>query len=352
MKKRWKIRGLKLGREKVRFMQNDNGYIQDAFREFECIKNDDDIRRENYINQIGREIEAKRGEIEAKRGEIEAKGREIQAKRGEIQAKRGEIQAKGREIEAKRRELQPLFTGEVDNIAVKTMLNFIRNREGQIRIKYTEANLTTNYYTIPSGRLLTVHLGLNQIELGFFEKADIFVKYQDDMLKAVKAANSSVTNYKFNPERRGIMMKYESHEFNALKEVHWQMFAEDYWTNSVYRSYRSRTSRVGFKRRIHHKTDGNWYLNYAIPRLRNISDIFWRGQDFENFYQKLQQINSLFDRIKQLEALIIRLEREELVRLEREKTAKEQEKVTKEREKTAKEQEKVTKERENHNILY
>ena len=334
----WKLRGLKLGREKVRFIQNDNGYIQDSFREFECIKNDDDIRRENYISQIGREIEAKGREIEAKRSEIQAKGREIQAK--------------GREIEAKRGELQPFFTGAVDNAAVKAMLNFIRNREGTLRIQYTEANLKTNYYKIPSGRLLTQHLGLNQIELGFFEKADTFVKYQNDMLNAVKAANSTVTNYKFNPERRGIMMKYESHEFNALKEVHWEMFAEDYWTNGVYRSYRSRTSRVGFKRRIHHRTDGNWYLNYAIPRLRNISDIFWRYQDLENFYQKLQQINSLFDKIKELESLIVRLEREELVRLEREKTAKEQEKVTKEREKTAKEQEKVTKERENHNILY
>lgn len=333
-------------------MQNDNGYIQDSFREFECIKNDDDIRRENYISQIGREIEGKRREIEAKGREIEAKAREIQAKRGEIQAKRAEIQAKGREIEAKRRELQPFFTGAVDNAAVKAMLNFIRNREGTIRISYTEANLTTNYYTIPGGRLLTQHLGLNQIELGFFNKADIFVKYQNDMLNAIKAANSSVTNYKFNPERRGIMLGYASHEFNALKEVHWQMFAEDYWTNSVYRSYRSRTSIVRFRRRVHHKTDGNWYLNYAIPRLRNISDIFWRGQDFENFYKKLQQINSLFDKIKELEALIVRLEREELVRLGREKTAKEQEKATKEREKTAKEQEKVTKERENHNILY
>ena len=326
-------------------MQNDNGYIQDAFREFECIKNDEDIRRENYIIQIGREIEAKSREIEAKSREIEAKSREIEAKRREIEAKR-------REIEAKRRELQPLFTGTVDDIAIKTMLNFIRNREGAIIGEYVVANLKTNYYTIPSGRLLTKHLGLNKIELGFFEKADIFVKYQNDMLNAIKAANSSVTNYKFNPERRGIMIGYESHEFNALKEVHWQMFAEDYWTNRVYRSYRSRTSIVRFRRRIHHKTDGNWYLNYAIPRLRNISDIFWRAQDFQNFYQKLQQINSLFDKIKQLEALIIRLEREELTRLRREKTTKEQEKVTKEREKTTKEQEKVTKERENHNILY
>ena len=338
MRKRWKLRGLKLGREKVRFIQNDNGYIQDAFREFECIKNDDDIRRENYISQIGREIEAKGREIQAKDREIQAKRGEIEAKRREIQAKRGEIQAKGREIEAKRGELQPLFTGTVDNNAVKAMLNFIRGREERLRTDYTVANRTTNYYTIPSGRLLTQHLGLNQIELGFFERADTFVQHQNAMLHAIKTGNSSVTNYKFNPQRRGIMMKYGSHEFNALKEVHWQMFAEDYWTNSVYRSYRSRTSVVRFRRRIHHRTDGNWYLNYAIPRLRNISDIFWRYEDLENFYKKLQQINFLFDKIKELEALIVRLEREELVRLEREKTAKEQEKVTKERE--------------NHNILY
>lgn len=288
--RKWKLRGLKLGKERARIIQNDNGYIQDTFLEFQCIKNDEDIQREN-------DIETRKTELEAKKAELQTKNNELNAKNGEI---------------------QPLFTGAIDDKAIKTMIEFLKDRESALKAHYT------NYFTIPGGRLLTQHLGLGHIELGFFNKADTFVKYQNDMLNAIKATNSSVTNYKFNAHKRGMMMGFGSHEFNALKEWHWEMFARDHWTTGRYRAYRDGRSRVGWGRyKLHHRTDGGWYLNYGVPRLRNISEIFFKWDDLENFYQKLQQTSLLIDKIKDLEALVARLERE-----------------------------KQTKEQENHDILY
>ena len=81
--RKWKLRGLKLGKERARIIQNDNGYIQDTFLEFQCIKNDEDIQRDN-------DIEARKNELEAKKAEI-----------------------------------QPLFTGAIDDKAIKTMIEFL-----------------------------------------------------------------------------------------------------------------------------------------------------------------------------------------------------------------------------------
>ena len=256
-----KILANSIGKEYVRILKNDNGYVQDFSIEVISQKNETDLKNE-------------------------------------LQLKENELQLKKNELQLKENELQPLFVGEVDLAGISVLYE---------KLEPHVFDFYTSYDKFGSGgQVLHQVMNIPNLEVGFFNRAKAVYDLQNSLLNDLKKAKSTISGFRFSANKKGIMINQNALEFKILKE------GTSYIYNA-YKDYRShyRTKYVYSikKKRFLKKTiwesyyrvDVEWYIAFARDKFVNIANLFWKYEEFKNYLEKMRIFIELKRTVAELE---------------------------------------------------